>query len=72
MEAVTDLMSPTSEADVLEWAATSPGMSPEAKDPLICLPKLPGSGEDATAVDPNRKVEGHAVLEGEKLRAFLG
>jgi hypothetical protein len=40
-------------------------MDPETKDPLIGFPKLSCTGEDAAAVDPDREVKGHAVLEGE-------
>jgi hypothetical protein len=71
MEAVSDLMSPTPEADVFQRLPARPGMNPEAEDALIGLPKLPGSGKNTAAIDPYGEVKGHAILEGEKLGALL-
>jgi hypothetical protein len=71
MEAVTDLMSPSPEADIFQRTAAGPRMDPEAKDALIGLPKLPCPGKDPTAVDPNGEVKGHTVLERQQFGALL-
>src|SRR5262249_8935104 len=71
VETVAHLMAVATEADVRERPATAPGVDPEREDPLVRPPELPGAGEDAAAIDPDREPERLAVLEREDLGRAL-
>jgi hypothetical protein len=67
VEAIADLLPGSAEADVFELAGGSPGVDPVGEDSLVGFSKLAGSGEDSTAVDPDREVEGGSVFERERM-----
>ena len=70
MEAVPHLVALAVEADVAQGPLRqSQRVDPVGEDPLVRPAELAGAGEHAAAVDPDRKAEGAAVLEGQLLAA---
>ena len=67
MEAVAYLVPFAIKADVLERFALLVAVEPVSKNPLIGFTELPRTGQHATTVDPDRKVERVAVFEGQLL-----
>ncbi len=65
METIADLIATPAKADVFKRAAAEVGVEPIGEDALVGTAELAGAGEDAATVDPNRKIEGLAVFEGE-------
>ena len=66
------MMALSTKTNIFERALSLPRMNPVAKDALISLPELSGTGEDAAAVDPYREIERHSIFQGQQFRAFLG
>src|ERR1700754_4544511 len=72
MKGIPHLQSFAAKTDVTQRSPGSPGVQPEGKDALFSGAKLAGSGEDAAAVDPDRKPECVAVFQSQGFRSKLG
>ena len=64
VQTVANLVTVASKTNVLEWTAFLPAVQPEREYSLVRFPKLPCPCHDATAVNPDWKIECPAVFEG--------
>src|SRR4051812_31596902 len=72
MQGIASLRAGAGETDIAQVLLRRPGVNPKTENALLSLPKLSGTGEHSTAIHPDGKIEGRAVLESENLRGRLG
>src|SRR3954451_19565722 len=72
VEEIAHLLATPPEPDVAERVAEVVGEHPVGEDPLVDLAHLPGSGDDAAAVDHGGDTEALAVLLDQHLGGQLG
>src|SRR6476660_2318507 len=64
MKTIPSLMSHSIESNIGQSRSSKLRVNPKGKDSLVGSAELPRASEDTTPVNPNRKPEGFAILEG--------